>query len=210
MPMDNREKLLHAASRVYAELGFRGATTRRIADEAGVNEVTLFRLFGSKAQLIAEAVTCQDPMGHVTLPEEPGDVEHELTAWCEAHLHALRQHRSMIRQTMADLDEHPEMGPHLCRGQTPHFNELVQYATRLVERHPEGEGGDVVAACSFLFNALFSDAMGREIVPGVFPQPEHEAPVRYVRTFVRALGVPMPSPLASVRATGAPSAGEAA
>ncbi len=68
---DNREKLLHAAGRVYAEVGFRGATTRRIADEAGVNEVTLFRLFGSKSQLLAEAINCQDPMGTVSLPLEP-------------------------------------------------------------------------------------------------------------------------------------------
>lgn len=208
--MDNREKLLQAASRVYAEVGFRGATTRRIADEAGVNEVTLFRLFGSKAQLIAEAVTCQDPMGHVTLPEEPGDVEHELTAWCEAHLHALRQHRSMIRQAMADLDEHPGMGPHLCRGQTPHFNELVQYVTRLLARHRGCDGGDVVTACSFLFNALFGDAMGREIVPGVFPAPAREAPVRYVRTFLRTLGLPVSSPLAHARAASAASTGEEA
>ena len=51
-----RTQLLEAAARIYSEAGFRGATTRRIADEAGVNEVTLFRLFGSKGALIAEAV----------------------------------------------------------------------------------------------------------------------------------------------------------
>ena len=30
----NRQKLLEAAARVFAEAGFRGATTRRIAEEA--------------------------------------------------------------------------------------------------------------------------------------------------------------------------------
>lgn len=189
--MDNREKLLQAAGRIYAEVGFRGATTRRIADEAGVNEVTLFRLFGSKAQLIAEAINCQDPMGEVTLPTVPVDPWLELNDWCGGHAIALREMRGTIRKTMADLEQHPEMGPHLCRGQTPHFNELVAYTARLVAQHPSADGADVETSCSMLFSALFGDAMGREIVPTVYPQPEHEATPRYVRVFLRSLGIPL-------------------
>ena len=49
--MDIRDRILDAAKRIYAQHGFRGATTRLIAIEAGVNEVTLFRTFGSKAAL---------------------------------------------------------------------------------------------------------------------------------------------------------------
>lgn len=187
--MENREKLLLAASRVYAEMGFRGATTRRIADEAGVNEVTLFRLFGSKAQLIGEAIACQDPMGAVQLPPVPVDPWRELTDWCEGHARAMREMRGLIRQTMADLDEHPEMGPPLCNGQTPHFNQLVSYTNRLVAQYSTEGNADVLAACSMLFSALFGDAMGRDIVPTVYPQPEHEATARYVRVFLGALGV---------------------
>lgn len=191
--MENRDKLLQAAGRIYAEVGFRGATTRRIADEAGVNEVTLFRLFGSKAQLIAEAISCQDPMGAVSLPRNPVDPWRELNDWCAGHAVALRETRGMIRKTMADLEEHPEMGPHLCRGQTPHFNELVSYATRLVARHPSARDADVETSCSMLFSALFGDAMGRDIVPTVYPQPEQEATTRYVRAFLRSLGIALPS-----------------
>ena len=53
-PQVSRQKLLEAAMRVFAESGFRGATTRRIAEAAGVNEVTLFRQFKSKSALINE------------------------------------------------------------------------------------------------------------------------------------------------------------
>ncbi len=207
---DNREKLLHAAGRIYAEVGFRGATTRRIADEAGVNEVTLFRLFGSKSQLLAEAINCQDPMGTVSLPLEPVDPWNELHVWCEGHAVALREMRAMIRKTMADLHEHPEMGPHLCRGQTPHFNELVTYAKRVVAKYPSAAGADVVTACSMLFSALFGDAMGRDIVPDVYPQPEHEATARYVRVFLRALGVPPRDESAAHAATVTAPAAESA
>ena len=54
--MDAKTKILEAALRVFAETGYRGATTRRIAQEADVNEVTLFRHFGSKEELIHAAV----------------------------------------------------------------------------------------------------------------------------------------------------------
>ena len=49
--MDTRERILGGRKKVYAQHGFRGATTRLIAIEAGVNEVSLFRTFGSKAAL---------------------------------------------------------------------------------------------------------------------------------------------------------------
>jgi AcrR family transcriptional regulator len=51
-----RQLLLTAASRVFARDGLEGATTRAISREAGVNEVTLFRLFGTKEHLIAAVV----------------------------------------------------------------------------------------------------------------------------------------------------------
>jgi AcrR family transcriptional regulator len=56
-----REQLLQAALRVYAVAGVRGATTRRIAHEAGVNEVTLLRHFGSKDTLLQEALASGCP-----------------------------------------------------------------------------------------------------------------------------------------------------
>ena len=56
MSNDVREKIITAAMTAYAESGFQGATTRRVAEIAGVNEVTIFRNFGSKAALMDEAL----------------------------------------------------------------------------------------------------------------------------------------------------------
>jgi AcrR family transcriptional regulator len=47
-----RERLLDAAAETFARDGIRGATTREIARKAEVNEVTLFRHFKSKEQLL--------------------------------------------------------------------------------------------------------------------------------------------------------------
>ena len=50
------QRLLEAAARVFARSGLEGATTREIAREAGVNEVTLFRHFQSKEKLLTAVV----------------------------------------------------------------------------------------------------------------------------------------------------------
>src|ERR1700730_12348132 len=47
-----RQRLLDAATETLNRVGIQGATTREIARKAGVNEVTLFRHFKSKEQLL--------------------------------------------------------------------------------------------------------------------------------------------------------------
>ena len=49
---ETRRRILAAAAAEFGEKGFAGATTRGIAGRAGVNEVTLFRHFGSKRELL--------------------------------------------------------------------------------------------------------------------------------------------------------------
>ena len=48
---NTRERLLGATMKLVSEKGYLGATTREIAREAGVSELTLFRHFGSKEKL---------------------------------------------------------------------------------------------------------------------------------------------------------------
>jgi AcrR family transcriptional regulator len=188
--MASRQKLLAAAARIYGESGFRGATTRRIADEAGVNEVTLFRLFGSKSALIAEALREHaprqtEPRG---LPMEPDDAEAELSAWCDAQLAHLRAARSMIRKAMGEIEEHPEMAPCMSAGTTSAFYELREYGLKLKHRGAAISEREVDAAAAMLISALFADAMGREMMPTLYPQPESGAAALYARLFLRAIG----------------------
>ena len=48
---DRRQQILDAASGLFARKGYQGATTREIAEEAGINEALLFRHFSSKENL---------------------------------------------------------------------------------------------------------------------------------------------------------------
>ncbi|MBV9489768.1 MAG: TetR/AcrR family transcriptional regulator [Verrucomicrobia bacterium] len=51
-----RQRLLQAATEAFTELGFQCATTREIARRAGVNEVTLFRHFRTRSDLLRAVI----------------------------------------------------------------------------------------------------------------------------------------------------------
>lgn len=83
---DHRNRILQAAARIYTQHGWRGATTKRIAEEAGVNEVTLFRQFGAKDALLEQMMRdLAAPKEGMTLPEVPQHPEQELVVWAQAH-----------------------------------------------------------------------------------------------------------------------------
>lgn len=190
MSEEIRHRILAAAARVYAQYGFRGATTRLIATEADVNEVTLFRTFGSKAQLLQEML-----QSHVTattaptLPSDVSDPEGAMTIWCAATLEYLRNHAQVIRKTIAEAEERPDAACQACEGPNSAGESLVLFVERLQEEGLADADADVDVAVSMFMSALFGDALYRDVMPNAFPQPAAQAPRRYVQTFLRAVGL---------------------
>jgi AcrR family transcriptional regulator len=66
-----RKRILTAAVRIFSRDGFQGATTREIAREAGVNEVTIFRHFRTREELLHSTLkhTCSS-LDTVVQPDE--------------------------------------------------------------------------------------------------------------------------------------------
>lgn len=188
MALPTRDHILDAAARVFAHHGFRGSTTRLIADEAKVNEVTLFRLFGSKDALLGEAIRTRVYEREVpVLPDEPGAPHAELTAWATAEYNHLLTHRSSIRQGMSELGERPELCKCMAQGPRGGYTRLRQYFTRLVETGHARKDANPMHAAAMLLGALFADAMGRDMLPEVLP-PAKQAPAVYVDLALRAIG----------------------
>ncbi|MGH7618126.1 MAG: TetR/AcrR family transcriptional regulator [Gemmatimonadaceae bacterium] len=193
--MDIRDRILDAARRIYAQHGFRGATTRLIAIEAGVNEVTLFRTFGSKAALfeaLMQEHVADSPIPG--LPDNPADPEREMADWCSTVLGHLRENRALIRTSFGEMEERPEAAVWMCEGPNCAAMLLTDYVLRLQSLGLADEDGDIATSISMLMSAVFGDAISRDVMPSAFPQPVEEAAAKYVRVFLRALGV------ASVRA----------
>ncbi len=189
--MDVREQLLEAAVKVFAQTGFRGATTRRIAQEAGVNEVTLFRQFGSKEGLILEAVlrSVERLKDEAVLPAEPVDPAAELLDWTQRHLEFVLRNNRLIKAAMADAQSHPDMA---CIGDRIGASteiRLRSYLERLRDRGLCDADLDVDVASGVLSGVVFADAMGRDVRPRCYPYSTDEAPHRYVAFFLRAIGL---------------------
>jgi AcrR family transcriptional regulator len=56
-----RERLLHAAAEVFAERGYDGTRVADIATVAGVSNAALYAHFGSKAELLVQALKAHGP-----------------------------------------------------------------------------------------------------------------------------------------------------
>jgi len=199
MTLPTRDHILDAAAKVFAEHGFRGATTRLIADAADVNEVTLFRLFGSKDALLGEAIRTRVYEREVPqLPEIPGDARAELIAWATIEYENLLAHRASIRQGMSELLERPELRRCMAQGPRGGYTRLQRYITALVESGRCAKDANPVTASAMLLGTLFADAMGRDMMPDALP-PSKQVPTAYVDLMLTAIGYTTRSTTANSR-----------
>jgi AcrR family transcriptional regulator len=62
--MDTKIRIMDSAMDLFSENGFNSTTTRSIAEKAGVNELTIFRHFGTKENLLSKVIDHSfDPSG---------------------------------------------------------------------------------------------------------------------------------------------------
>jgi AcrR family transcriptional regulator len=107
---DARQRLLAAATLVFARDGLNGATTRAIAREAAVNEVTLFRLFRSKERLLAavvgETFGERNPLAQVALPDFTGNLRADLILYARHYERVLMQNFPLVRTFIGEIQRH--------------------------------------------------------------------------------------------------------
>ncbi len=111
-PEETRQKILQAAAQVFAERGYAGSTTRAIAAQAGVNEVTLFRHFGSKKRLFQTMIQRNSalPGSESALREQlTGDLRRDLLILATHILALMTTRRQEILMSLAEADRLPEM-----------------------------------------------------------------------------------------------------
>jgi AcrR family transcriptional regulator len=87
---ETRGRILEAAAHVFGEQGYARATTRALAAAAGVNEVTLFRHFGSKQNLFAAV------MEEFAGPALSAEWSAQLTGECRQDLITIGDHLMQV------------------------------------------------------------------------------------------------------------------
>lgn len=110
---DTEEKIIQATFRILQKEGIKKATTKRIASEAGVNEVTIFRKFENKKNLIE---TTKEHYMKVLLDKlennfdfnEEEDIEEYLKSSFNGILHFTEDDFSIIQISMQEIEDIPD------------------------------------------------------------------------------------------------------
>ena len=105
-----RQRLLGAAAVVFARDGLSGSTTRAIAEEAGVNEVTLFRHFQTKDRLLAAVVGenfgAGQPAASAPLPAPTDDLQADLLGLARHYDKVLAENLPLVRTMLGEIQHH--------------------------------------------------------------------------------------------------------
>jgi len=106
-----REKILETALKLFSKEGYLGATTREIAREAGIAEVTLFRYFPSKEKLFEETLKTHSflPELRELLPEVMEmPYERALEVIAKKFIDTLGRRKDIIKIMQTEMQRYPE------------------------------------------------------------------------------------------------------
>lgn len=180
-PEETRERILSAAREVIARKGKRGATTREIAEVAGVNEATLFRHFGTKEALIIAVAQHFCGLGALreVTSQLDGDLADDLLVIGRTMLMRMESQMDMIRWSLVEMDYEADIFASTAwRPQLAILEVLVDFLTPRVER---GElRGDPKKLAMMFMGLIFMHVLGRSKFPdSELHQQGDDAALRY-------------------------------
>jgi len=166
---ETRQRIITAALQLFGQLGYSQATTRAIASAAGVNEVTLFRHFGNKKNLL---FACMQAFNATSIAlsfeaELTGDYAHDLLRMASRQIEDTRAKLDMLRMLLCDSRNVPELREVLLAGArgnlaglSAYFQQQVQAGYIRAELDPE--------VLAYAFDSLFSTSL---LVESMFQEP---------------------------------------
>jgi len=163
------EAILVAAAELIGERGYRGMTTRVIAERAGVNEVTVFRRFGSKQGILralGESWAASMAGFAVSAIPDPSDTRGTLEALAAMEVRQALQFGAAALRLAIDARSIPEVAEVMGGGTSRNLDGLADYLTA---RQGAGDlradlDPHVMAEAFFTMTSTF--VMAREIVGG--------------------------------------------
>jgi AcrR family transcriptional regulator len=180
-PEETRERIVLAARDVIKRKGKRGATTREIADVAGVNEATLFRHFGNKDALIIAVVkrSCPDGQLRDLIATLEGPIEAQLLAIARSMNDHMESMSDMIRWSLVETDyENSIFAREAWRPQTAVRSEVVGFMEKKVA---DGSlRGNPTDLAEFFMGMVFARVMAR----GKFPDSRIYADSEYALSYI--------------------------
>ncbi|HEY9651738.1 MAG TPA: TetR/AcrR family transcriptional regulator [Coleofasciculaceae cyanobacterium] len=161
-----RTRLLKAAAEVFATEGIEGATTREIAQVAGVNEVTLFRHFPSKDELLGAVVqqvmALQQAEALSHQQQWTQDLLIDLKHYAWVYNTILEEHEALIVTFMGEAKRRPEVAHRvILEAVQPLREKLITYLRDAQERGTVRQDVDPEVAIDLFAGMLLSGMLRR-------------------------------------------------
>lgn len=165
-PEETRERILTAAREVIGRKGKRGATTREIADVAGVNEATLFRHFGTKEAL--QVACAKHFCGYVQLADVAaqlkGDLAEDLFTVARVMFARFESLQDMIRWSLVEAEYENDIFAETAW--RPQLAILAVMTIFMQRRIDTGElNGDAQKLAMVFLGLVFMHALGSKKFP---------------------------------------------
>jgi len=165
--LDTGDAILKAAADLIGERGYKGTTTRAIAQRAGVNEVTVFRRFGNKQgvlRALAESWAANMAGFAVSAMPDPADTVGTLRALAALEVRQAREFGAAALRLAFDTRSVPEVAEVLGDGTNDNLEGLTDY---LAARKAAGDlradlDARVMAEAFFSLTSTF--VMSRQVV----------------------------------------------
>lgn len=170
---DTRQRLIGAALKLFGQVGYTRASTRLIAETAGVNEVTLFRHFGSKKNLLMACMETFNAGGFAATfeAELSGNYPGDIACMARLQLKNTAENLDVLHLLLSDLRNVPELQEAMRTGGGGNLALLAAYFQRQIEAGVVRS--DLPAeALAWAFDGLFSTSV---IIASLFR--ENNAPL---------------------------------
>lgn len=161
---ETRKRIISAAKQLMAEKGYKGATTRKIAELAGVNEVTLFRHYKNKEGLLGaalEEMTAIRPLLEEIVKDLDGDVEQLLTTYAKHYYELLVERKDSFIICMFEARDRPELAQLFCRMPEVACDVLKEALEKLVVQGKISSQKDVGVAAHMLLSTVLIEFIVR-------------------------------------------------
>ena len=185
---DTRHRILRAAAELFAENGYARTTTRIIAETAGVNEVTIFRHFGSKKALLSELIQSHSALpdlSSVIANQLSGDYRQDLVVFATLFLDSLLQRQDALQLILCEANELPEIRDLVAQIPKQLRQTITQYLQGQIEQGVVRPLDAELMAQAFL-GMFFSYAVAGELLggPAAFEQSLDEIVTQFVDIFI--------------------------
>ena len=171
---ETRQRIMRAATQLFGQVGYAQATTRAIAEAAGVNEVTLFRHFGSKKSLLTACIAAHNAAGFSETfeAELSGDYAADISYMALRQTADTRANLEVLRMLLCDAGSLPELRQAMLAGGRSNLERLSRYFEQQIAAgtvRPElpaealASAFDSLFSSSVLFEYLFQDSLSTRL-----------------------------------------------